>query len=84
MAEFKRGDRIKCIDDHFVDEKTNPFKKSEITLPEKGKTYTIRSVIDTPYGDGLRLKEIKNKKFYFDNIQKYQEPIFSTERFVLS
>jgi len=81
MAEFKRGDKIKCIDDHFVDEKTNPFKKSDMTLPKKGKTYTIRRIIDTPYGKGLRLKEIKNKKYYFENIKRYQEPIFAIERF---
>ena len=52
-------------------------------LPEKGQEYTIRKVVKTPYGKVLRLEEIKNKKFYFDNIEKHQEPIFGKYRFKL-
>jgi hypothetical protein len=81
MTNLKTGTKVICIDDHFEDVKTNPYKKSDITLPEKDKIYTIRKVVNTQYGVGVRLKEITNKEFYFQNIRGYEEPIFSEERF---
>jgi len=63
MARLKPKDKVKCIEDNFVDEKTNPFKASDINLPIKEKLYTIRQIVKTPYGTGVRLEEIKNKKY---------------------
>ena len=60
-----------------------PFKKSEIKVPEKGKDYTVRSVVKTKYGTGIRLKEIVNPEFYFKDIQRKEEPIFDIKRFQL-
>ena len=39
------GQKVKCIDDYFVNESTNPFRLSEITLPENDNVYTIREVV---------------------------------------
>ena len=81
---WKKGMKIKCINGNFFNRSTDPFKVNEIDTPEKGKSYTIREVVDTTlYGLGLRLKEIRNKEFFFQNISKYEEPIFSTDRFEL-
>ena len=77
----KVGEKVKCIDDCFVDEPTNPFRKSQLHLPVENEVYTIRQVVKTDYGVGIRLEEIKNSTFYFDNIKKYEEPIFGIYRF---
>ena len=82
MGEIKSDQKVRCIDSRFIDEETNPFKKSELTLPVEGKSYIVREVVRTPYGKGIRLKEIENKKYYFDNIKRFEEPIFSIDRFV--
>ena len=42
----------------------------------------MREVVETDYGDGLRLKEIVNKKIYHDK-GGLQEPIFGVNRFKL-
>ncbi len=81
MSKIEIGVKLRCIDDHFVDENTNPFRKSELNLPKAGDIYTVREVMDTPYGIGLKLVEVTNKRYYFDNIRRYQEPIFSENRF---
>ena len=83
MTEIKTGIKVECIDDHFVDEATNPFKKAELNLPKVGEMYTVREVIDTSYGIGLRLVEVTNKRYYFNNIRRYEEPIFGENRFVI-
>ena len=77
----KAGEKVKCIDDHFIDEPTNPFRKSQLNLPVENEIYTVRQVVKTDYGSGIRLEEIKNDTFYFDNIKRHEEPIFGTYRF---
>jgi len=84
MPKLKIGDKVKCIDDYFIDEATNPFRVSELKLPKEGEVYTIRKVVETEYGRGIRLKEIVNKKYYFDDIHKEQEPIFGVDRFQIA
>ncbi len=78
---MKKGEKVKCIDDCFVDEPTNPFRKSQLHLPEENEIYTIREMVKTDYGVGVRLEEIRNDTFYFDNIKRYEEPIFGIYRF---
>jgi hypothetical protein len=81
--EIKVGIKVRCIDDHFEDDRTNPFRMSELNLPKRGKIYTVRAVVqaDPPYGTGIRLQEIKNRTYYFDSSKRCREPIFSTRRF---
>lgn len=78
---IKKDDKVKCVDAYFVDDPELPFFAGEIRLPKKGKIYTVRDIVDTGYGIGVRLAEIKNRKFYFDNIKKHQELVFAIERF---
>lgn len=75
------GDKVKCTNARFFNDSQLPFNAKDIKLPELGKIYTVRDVIKTKHGVGIRLKEIKNKKFFFDDIKKIREPIFATERF---
>ncbi len=73
--------KVRCIDDSFRDDPANPFKISDIELPKKGETYTIREVVPTKYGTGVRLTEIQNKKYFYSDIGHHQEPIFGDYRF---
>lgn len=81
MPKLEKGDKVMCVDDYFEDCKTNPFKFSEINIPKEDELYTIREVVRTPYGTGVRLEEIINKKYYFSNIHREEEPIFGVNRF---
>jgi len=81
MSKFIEGSLVRCVNDRFHDESTNPFKACDLNLPIEGENYTVRDVVDTPYGIGLRLTEIHNKSYYFDNIGEWKEPIFSTSKF---
>lgn len=78
---ISQGIKVICIDDCFVDSPTNPFRKCEINLPKKDEVYTVREVVKTSYGSGIRLYEIKNKKYYFSDISRFEEPTFSIKRF---
>ena len=81
---MKKGDRVKCINGYFEDDETNPFKISELNLPKENELYTIRQVVITNYGTGIRLTEIVNKEYYFENIHAEEEPIFGINRFKFS
>ena len=81
MKNFCEGVSVRCIDGQFHDLPTNPTKMSEINLPIQGGNYTFRSVVDTPYGLGIRLVEIQNDKCYFSDIDAYREPIFAVNKF---
>ncbi len=76
-----KGKKVRCIEDRFRNSSSNPFEISEITLPVKGRIYTIRNVINTEYGWGVRLREIKNPRFYFEDTQSNREPAFRVNRF---
>ena len=81
MEGLEPGVKVKCIDDQFVDQRTNPFRKSDLNLPIDGEIYTIREVVDAVDGQGLRLMEVRNKTYYWDNICREEEPIFCKDRF---
>lgn len=76
-----KGDKVKCINAKFFDYSRLPFSAKDIKMPEHGKIYTVRDVVWTKHGTGIRLKEIKNKEFYFDDVKQIREPIFATGRF---
>jgi hypothetical protein len=80
---FHKGDKVACIDDCFQDSKTNPFRIYELNLPVFGLVYTIREVIDTRYGQGIRLHEIRNKRFYYQDRRERLEPAFEVAKFEL-
>lgn len=77
------GKRVICIADKFLDEPTNPFKASELKLPVKGEEYTVRDIVSTEYGEGFLLDEIENRKYFFDDVKRSKEPVFSVGRFRL-
>jgi hypothetical protein len=83
MPILKRGDAVICINSHFEDSKTNPFEFSKIKLPKEKEYYTVREIVESSYGIGIRLEEVVNKKYYFDNIRRKEEPIFDINRFRL-
>lgn len=78
---LKKGNKVRCIDDFFVDDRHNPFKASELNLPKAGEVYTVREIVDTGYGLGLRLEEIRNKEYFYQNIRRHEEPPFGVSRF---
>ncbi len=77
---MKRGDKIICIDDVFIFDKNTPEEYKIIKYPKKGIVYTIRNLINTGYGVGILLKEIKNPKINHD-IGGEKEPVFMETRF---
>lgn len=79
--KIKQGDVVKCIDDFFKDQISNPFIAKDLNLPISGVIYTVRSVEETSYGFGIRLVGLINKEFYFSNIRDFKEPIFDISRF---
>jgi len=78
------GSLVLCIGTFGEPGSDLPFKKNEIEIPENGKNYTIREIVVTPYGTGVRLVEIKNPSFFFGNIKRHEEPIFGIEKFQLT
>lgn len=79
----EKGTKVLCTNGTFHEDVELPFSVDEINLPKKGDIYTIRN-IEESFGleVGVRLQEIKNRKFHFD-FGGYKEPIFSLQRFKL-
>jgi hypothetical protein len=77
------GKKVKCIDGLFEESLflKLPYTLEEIEVPIQGKDYTIREVIETPFGLCVLLNEIKNKTYYFLYENKIREPMFFIERF---
>lgn len=87
MKKIYVGSKVKCIDDHFVDLETNPFKKNEIDLPKKEVKYTVRDIYTNKYGTGVRLNEITNSTYHFGTEKELPnnglvEPLFGIHRFI--
>ena len=81
MNNIEKDTPVECIDDQFFDETTNPFRISELNLPQKGLSYIVRDVTETNHGTGILLEEIKNARYFFDDIRQEREPVFSIRRF---
>lgn len=77
---MKVGDKIVCMDDVFVFDHHAPKEYREMITPKRGIEYTIRDLVDTGYGLGVRLVEIVNKRVRHD-IGGNQEPVFMLTRF---
>lgn len=78
----KKGDRVICINSDFAGRLPNPATIKDIHLPEKGKIYTIRKVIQSHgYEDAVLLEEIHNTPFQ-GGIARKESP-FALSRFRL-
>lgn len=81
MMKLEKNMAVLCIDAAFQDDEELPFSMDEIIKPQKNTQYTIKEVVETNFGVGVRLYGIKNEKFLFSKIQGYKEPLFCVERF---
>jgi len=75
------GSPVLCVGVWKESDPKLPFKITDIKIPEKGKDYTVREVVETKYGVGIRLEEIKNPEFFFHDIKREEEPIFDIKKF---
>lgn len=80
---MKKGDKVICIDDVFKLNSNIPKAYENLTHPKLNQIYTIRSVIKTEYGTGIRLIEIINPKIKHDK-GGTKEPIYMTNRFKIT
>lgn len=81
--KFLKGDRVRCL--HSVQrlDLDLPYFMDELSLPVKGRIYTVREVVTTPaHGDGLRFLELQNRTFAHDEVGE-EEPCFSPDMFEL-
>ncbi|MFZ3015949.1 MAG: hypothetical protein WA101_03090 [Minisyncoccia bacterium] len=77
--EIKVGSPVICLGGHIA---PGTLFVKEITFPKQGNPYTIRELVHTKHGTGVRLNEIKNSPYYFSE-GIYEEPIFGIETFKL-
>lgn len=82
IEDAQRGARVRCINGHFESRKTDPFGIEDISLPREGQIYTIREVVQTAEGMGIRLLDVQNPQFRHD-IGGTEEPCFGLNRFEL-
>lgn len=82
LEDAKRGVRVRCTNGHFHSRMTDPFSVEDISLPQEGQVYTIREVVGTAEGMGIRLLEVQNSQFRHD-IGGTEEPCFGFNRFEL-
>lgn len=75
------GEKVRCINDVFTRRLTDPCSPTDFQCPQKGQIYTVRDVVHTKSGIGLRFEEIKNPLFWYDDSGE-REPCFAQERFV--
>lgn len=78
--KFEKGMKVKCSTNDFPITPSQPEEYHDITFPKKGVIYTIRSVVYTRYGVGIRLEEIKNPEIHHSDVG-FSEPTFSTIKF---
>lgn len=76
------GSKVVCVDDtikaEFIFEASNLFQN----WPTKGKTYTVRELLNNErIVDGILLEELVNKKVYQKLLGREQEPAFGLFRF---
>ncbi len=80
---FIKGDKVRCL--HTVERLDTdlPYAMDELSLPVKGRIYTVRDIVTTPaHGDGLRFLELQNQTFLHDHVGA-EEPCFSPDMFEL-
>ena len=80
LEDAKRGARVRCANGHFHSRRTDPFSVEDISLPREGQVYTIREVVETAEGVGIRFLEVQNPQFRHD-VGGTEEPCFGLNRF---
>jgi hypothetical protein len=80
IEDVLRGMRVRCTNGHFESRRTDPFDIGDISLPREGNIYTIREVVETAEGVGIRLLEVQNPQFRHD-VGGTEEPCFGPNRF---
>ena len=81
MAKVQIGDSVKCVDGKIGIRRTDPFQLKDLEIPKEDEIYTIRKVVKTSYGSGVRLEEVENKEFFYKDLGRFCEPVFRTDRF---
>ena len=76
------GQKVVCVDDSIKPGKEEFVRIAYPQWVTKGKTYTIRDIIDNnDIVTGIVLKEVINGSIYIHLINDYQEPAFRANRF---
>jgi hypothetical protein len=80
---FIKGDRVRCLQSVERIDIDQPYFVGELSLPVKGRIYTVREIVATPaHGDGLRFLELQNRTYQHDEVGE-EEPCFSPDMFEL-
>jgi hypothetical protein len=79
---MKAGTKVMCVDDGIKPEMMVTICKYYHNWVKKGKTYTVREVLQNQdIVQGVLLEEIRNEPIYIELIDKKQEPAFGMFRF---
>lgn len=80
-CNMKVGSKVVCIDNSMQPHTIEELKKDVPNWLVKGKTYTVREIVDHDFVVGIRLEEITNPPIYFKVVNKVLEPCFASWRF---
>lgn len=78
---MKIGSKVVCVDASMQPHTVEELKRDVPSWLIKGKTYTVRDIVDHDFVVGIRLEEIVNPPIYFKVINKVIEPCFASWRF---
>lgn len=68
------GDKVQFIDSQGLE------NHNEVIIPVRNITYTVRAIVRSNSEDGIRLEEIINDPFYYN--QGWIEPAYRISRFI--
>jgi hypothetical protein len=79
---MKAGTKVMCVDDGIKQEMMVTICNYYHNWVKKGKTYTVREVLQNDdIVHGVLLEEVRNEPIYIELIDKKQEPAFGMFRF---
>lgn len=79
---MKEGTKVMCIDDLIKPEMMVTICNYYNNWVKKGKTYTIRQILQNDdIVHGVLLEEVRNEPIYIELIGREQEPAFGMFRF---
>lgn len=79
---MKEGTKVMCIDDLIKPEMMVTICNYYDNWVKKGKTYTVRQVLQNDdIVHGVLLEEVRNEPIYIELIGREQEPAFGMFRF---
>jgi len=80
---FEVGQKIKCVAAEYHVPENVSREYLSITRPVLDSIYTVREITLSPYGFGVRLEEVRNKKILHEKVG-LREPIFGANRFLIA